>query len=466
MAKKLLSLFFLKISFFVAIAILLIACNDKSVPSTSYFGGQIINPKSDKVYFYKNEQLLDSAQLTDNKFAMHLENYAQGLYTFKHGYEYQYVYLEPNDSLLIRLNTWDFDESLVFSGKGAERNNFLINLFLVNQKQNRSCYSFFTLKDSLFKVKADSLLQVKNLLYAQFKEDVPENSPLFDKLVNTAIQYPIYTKKEIYPYNHMKAMRSKEHPKMSQNFFAFREKIDLNDDDLHNFYPHQNYVRAYLHHLAYKKQVLDSFKSDIDVNMMQAAAENIDNEAVKNKFLYMGIWFALLNENTVTHEKERALRLFLDHSTDKKRATEISNLIAVSKNLPTGFAFPKIKPKNFDGETVDLDKITKDRKFVIYTWPTKTHEINNLAKRVNYLENKYPDYLFIGLTSAFNETEWKKLIKRKKLNKNNQYILEQGIDWLDINFPRAILTGRDGKVHNNMTHLAHRGFEKQLAQLE
>ncbi|RPD99914.1 hypothetical protein EGM88_01215 [Aureibaculum marinum] len=462
MFKPLHSFYSLKFSFLLLSYILFSGCKNKAKTDVAYFGGQIINPKSDKVFFYKNDELIDSAILKNNRFLIKLDNFSQGLYTFKHGVEFQYVYMESNDSLLIRLNTWDFDESLVFSGRGAERNNFLINLFLVNQKEDRSFYKFYKLNDSLFQLKIDSILKLKNLLYAQFKDEVTESSALFDKLVTTAINYPLYTKKEIFPHNHMKAMRSNVHPKIHPRFFKFRKNINLNDKELIGFYPYQNYVRAYMHHLAYEKQVLDSFSSDVDVNMMQVALENIENESIKNEFLYMGIWYTLLNDNTSDSEKERATRLFFDHSTDKKSVAEISNLINVSKELPKGHLFPKISPINYLGKTVNLNKIIKNKNTVICTWPTNSSQMDYFARRVNYLEKKYPDYSFIGLTSAYSEAEWKNLIKRKKLNHHNQYYINKGISWLDINFPRAILIDKNGYIQNNMTHLANSQFEKKL----
>ncbi|WP_157972972.1 TlpA family protein disulfide reductase [Aureibaculum luteum] len=464
MARKLLSFFSTNLFTLSIVTLIIVSCKDKGTNDVAYFGGQIINPKSDKVYFYYKDQLLDSSKLSINdKFLIKLKKFTNGFYKFKHGNEFQYVYMESNDSLLIRLNTWDFDESLVFSGKGAERNNFLINLFLVNQKEDRDFNKYYKLSDSLFQLKFDSILMLKNLLYSQFKSEVPESSILFDKLVNTAINYPLYKKKEIYPHNHMKSIGSNEHPNINPRFFKFRKNIDLDDKDLTGFYPHQSYVRAYLHHLAYEKQVLDSFKSDIDVNMMQAALENIKTESVKNNFLYMGIWYALLNEDTPIVEKERAVRLFFDHSTDKKSVAEISNLIEVSKKLAKGYKLPNISPNNFNGEAIQLNTIIKNKKTVICTWPSNSSEMENFSKRFNYLEKKYPEYHFIGLTSVYMEAEWRSLIK---LNKDNQYRIDEGIDWLDINFPRAILIDKEGRIQNNMTHLSNRSFEKQIKQIK
>jgi hypothetical protein len=121
------------------------------------------------------------------------------------------------------LNTWDFDGSLVFSGKGAERNNFLINLFLENEKEDKFFLNDYSLNDSLFQNKIDSVLQQKILFYKQFKDEIKESSPLFEKLANSVIYDPLYRKKEAYPYRHKKASSLKEYPHVDPRFYKFRK---------------------------------------------------------------------------------------------------------------------------------------------------------------------------------------------------------------------------------------------------
>jgi hypothetical protein len=442
---------------------LLLACNSKEESSITYFGGQIINPKSDQVFLYKGEQLLDSVKLSSkHKFLFKIDSLILGLYTFVHGPELQYLYLEPTDSLLLRLNTWDFDESLVFSGKGAERNNFLINLFLENEKEDKLFYNFYHLNDSLFELKIDSVLQQKKILYNQFKEESPENSLLFEKLANTAITFPLYKKKEAYPYRHKKTVKTKNYPHISPTFYKFRKNIDINDEELIDFYPYHNYVKTYIYHLAYEKQVLNNYKGTMDVNFMKATLENLKIDVVKNKFLHQGIWYTLLDERISKSEKDIAQRLFFDHCSDEKSVAEIAQLIKAAEKLPKGQKLPQVSIYNFNGTSLSLNSIIKDKNIIIYTWPIDLRQIENLAKRVNYLEKKYPNYLFIGLNSKNSEYRWKKHLKSKKLNANNQYRVDCGIDWLDVNFARAILIDKKGIVQNNMTHLSSPRFEKHL----
>ena len=99
---------------YILFTILIVSCCNGDKKTTTYFGGKIINPKSDKIILYANEIAIDTFLLNENnKFFAELKNIKEGLYYFIHGNENQYMYLEPKDSLLIRLNTWDFDESIL-----------------------------------------------------------------------------------------------------------------------------------------------------------------------------------------------------------------------------------------------------------------------------------------------------------------------------------------------------------------
>ena len=60
----------------------------------TYFGGEIINPKDKFVLLLKDDQIIDTLELnSQNRFIAQYENFSEGLYTFKHGIEFQYVYI-------------------------------------------------------------------------------------------------------------------------------------------------------------------------------------------------------------------------------------------------------------------------------------------------------------------------------------------------------------------------------------
>ena len=118
----------------IIVTLMLFSCkkdNKEVAANYAYFGGEIINPYNNYIVLSKGDVVIDTIQLNaKNRFLYKIENLDPGLYTYHHGGEIQMVLLEPQDSLLLRLNTLEFDESLVYSGFGDKKNNYLIEEFL------------------------------------------------------------------------------------------------------------------------------------------------------------------------------------------------------------------------------------------------------------------------------------------------------------------------------------------------
>jgi hypothetical protein len=144
------------------VSLIIFSCNNQEdgAPLSTYVGGEIVNPKGDYIVFYKDEQFLDSVKLdANNNFIYKVENIKPGLYSFSHK-EYQVFYLKPSDSLMLRVNTLDFDESLSYTGIGAERNNFLMEMFLQNEKEIILMPKLYKLAPLDFEEKLDSLIKI------------------------------------------------------------------------------------------------------------------------------------------------------------------------------------------------------------------------------------------------------------------------------------------------------------------
>ncbi|MFA5298155.1 MAG: hypothetical protein WC389_08115, partial [Lutibacter sp.] len=193
----------MKYFIYVLLVFSAIGCKNMKGNGATYFGGQIINPKTNYVLFLKDEKVIDTLLLDENnRFLINFPSLKEGLYTFMHGTEFQYIYLEPSDSVLVRLNTWDFDHSLVFNGKGSAKNEFLLNSFLQNEKEERMMYYHFDLNEKDFQTKIDSLSKERVAVYKEFIANEGAVSKGFEKFINVAIQFPLYQLKEIYPYYH------------------------------------------------------------------------------------------------------------------------------------------------------------------------------------------------------------------------------------------------------------------------
>ena len=115
--------------------------------------------------------IYESVVDVDGLFNITIDTITSGLYTFYHEPEFQYIIIDENDNLQIRLNTLDFDESLVYTGKGSSKNNFLMDVFLRSENDELEINSKLDLAFDTFKNLVDSLYNKQMNSFKLFKEN-------------------------------------------------------------------------------------------------------------------------------------------------------------------------------------------------------------------------------------------------------------------------------------------------------
>ena len=112
----------------------------------------------------KDEKVIKNISInSEGTFSSSLEVLNDGLYNFIHLPEFQYLIINKGDSLVLRLNSLDFDESLVFSGAGASKNNYLIDVFLDHEKEEnyiKSNYKLSKIKQLLIQKRKDIIFRI------------------------------------------------------------------------------------------------------------------------------------------------------------------------------------------------------------------------------------------------------------------------------------------------------------------
>jgi thiol-disulfide isomerase/thioredoxin len=449
----------------------LIGCSSTdSNNAVTYFGGEIINPKSNFVLFLKDNNIIDTLFLDeDNRFLKGFDAIEEGLYTFKHGPEFQYIYLKPTDSILVRLNTWDFDSSLVFTGNGSNENEFLITLFLQDEKEEREMYRFFNLDEINFERKIDSLMHERQNLFNTFVENQTYNSEKFTKLTQVAINYPLYRLKEIYPYYHKKAHDLANFPKLSGNFYNFRENVSLNEGNLVSFYPYQNYVISYLYNLSHQQKEIDSTKKNLTINILNAVVDNIQLEEFKNTLLKRIVVNDFLKSESSCSINKDVLDIFLTNCTDEASINQITNLVNDSKFIDNNKQLEDFELVSFNNLTTSINKVIHSKNAVIYFWSREFMSSDYLVKRIQHLEKQYPDVLFIGINMEPNFNDLEIEPNLKLLNTNKQYLLTRNSaahNFLTSKYPRTILVNNKGIVTNSFTYLDSKKLGSEISNMK
>jgi len=440
----------------------IIGCQKQPKDTSIYIGGEIINPHTNFVLIMQKDKIIDSIFLTaNNSFEKKITNLTAGLYYFKHGYEFQYLYLEPNDSIRLRLNTWDFDETIAFEGKGALKNELLIDLFLANEKEEKNFYSYFSLSE------ADFLLKIKEtknrhttLLNDVFKTNTGFSSS-FKHIAQAAIDYPIYRLKELYPFYHKKLVQSDSLFTITETYYRYRDSINLNDTILSEYYVYQNYVNTYLHSVAYQQNNSKLNDKKFHQILMQLIIDKIKNEKNKNRLLKNEVAHLFINYPHLLDTD--ILTVFYSHCSDSIEISKLKKVISEREKLQINKPFPSFMVASVTGETKNITHLIHNKNVALYFWSSNDVSDDYLRKRVRYLEKKYPQITFIGINNDAKTFEHSCLSKME-----NQYVLtdsSKGKEYVSNVFPRVILINSKGNVTTSFTSLTSHLIEKQLASI-
>ncbi len=464
-------IFYFKPIFFLGLLSLMFSCkNAMNEKTTTYFGGKIKNPKQAYVYLLKNDKIIDSAAIKNKRFLFTFDSIPEGLYTFKNGSEFQYFFLEPKDSLMVYLNTWNFDETIIFSGKGAEKNNFLIDIFLEQEKIENRFAQYYYLDQDKFSKKIEEELKPLQVKYEKMvsKEDF-RVSDKFQKLASVAIYYPFYSRKEYFPLRHRNKRNRKDFPKTTKEFYDFRKNVDLNDESLISYRSYTYYIESFLYNMAYHKGLKDPENRNFPLQFMEAVSENITNPVLKNKYLVSGFWGSL--KNNLSEEKLKAVQdYFFKNCKEKTYIAEAENALLQFTRLKKGDTLPALLTTDTEGNRVDLKKIIKNRNAVIYFWPSDHRKKESILKTLHFYERKFPDVLFIGIEKDQNEQKWHNFISSKHLEKDRQFKLNHNCtsySWFDNDAARTLIINKNGRIQNPFLFFSDTYYlNKNLHQLK
>ena len=433
----------------------------------AWFGGEIINPHSNQIILSKNEKIIDTISLDqNNRFLYYIENVEKGLYNFIH-HEYQMIYLEPGDSLMLRLNTIEFDESLAFTGKGAERNNFLINMFIHNELENQSMRPFYQLPVEEFLTKLDSM---RNFRMENLERFIKRVKPCeaFHKIALANITYDYYDKKEIYPYAHFGRNQVSD-SQLPDDYYDFRKNLDYNSEDLQSYYTYYRFMQRHFDFLSYESYKNEfPYNSDSFIhisNKLNTIDSLISLSELKNSLLKTSIRRFIINSKSPDEEKA-ALELYFKISTDQGHKEEIKNISEASLKLMPGNELPQLSFLDYNDKRYTFSSLIK-KPSIIFFW--SIHSLNHLKEvhsKVDELKLKYPEFDFIGFNTNDDIKTWKQTINRHGFDKNFEFRFEEtetAMEHLVINsINKAMIIDADSKIIDNYTNLFSVKFEEQL----
>tara|TARA_X000001036_G_scaffold434662_1_gene474423 strand:+ start:828 stop:1769 length:942 start_codon:yes stop_codon:yes gene_type:complete len=301
---------------------LIISCsNDEK----TFLAGKILNKTSNHISVYKGNKLINKTNIDSvGVFNIFLDSIDSGLYNFYHEPEFQYLIIDKNDQLQIRLNTLDFDESLVYTGPGSSKNNFLMDVFLRNELDELNINSKFDLDLNNFKQLVDSLYQRQLFFFNDFIK-TNKISISSNEIIKSAILYPYISKFHSYVIRNNINLIDQ-----GLLFEEFNSDIKFNIDALGYFKPYIDFLYLDIYNNVKNE---NNYKNTLDFNIKRLLVTDkiVKSELVKSRVLrFHAIGFLLQRENDSINNK--FLESFFRISKNKLINKEISKLYIDLKN--------------------------------------------------------------------------------------------------------------------------------------
>lgn len=451
--------------------LILSSCNKefKSSDYRAYFGGEVTNPTNRFVYFSKDGVVIDTIPLQkDNSFFIQFDSLAPGMYTFKHEPEYQYVYFDKNDSIMVHINSKDFDESIIFCGRGDTKNNYLMESYLKNESDKEKMFDVYDYDISKFTSNTDSTYKLNKKSYNIHKNDIKWSKD-FDEYAKAALDFNYFSKRELYPIIHKLRTAEDVFDKLPKNYYDYRKNIDFNNVQLATYSPFVMYLShllnnvgmvKYHNHFSYVDLALTT-----NINKMNIADTLIKNEKVKNSILNnIAFTYLLEDQNMVNNQK--FLESYRKFSTDNSKKNEILTIGNSIKLLIAGNQLPEVNLVGKNGLTVSSNSIIKEKTVLFfYTKEALTH-LAAAHKKALAFKSKYPDYQFIAINLDKDQKEWLELLSNYKFEGIQEYRCADFEDiknkWAITKIQRALVLDGNGKIKNAFINLFDVKFENEL----
>jgi hypothetical protein len=454
-----------------SLALLCASCNKefKSSDYTAYFGGEVTNPTNSYVLFCRDSQVIDTLKLDkNNRFFIKFDSLTPGLYSFRHEPEYQYVYFDKNDSLMVSINSRDFDNSIVFSGRGDQKNNFLMEVYLSNEKDREHMFMVYDNDINTFNKTIDSKYARNQKFYDAKKEEI-QWSEDFGVFAKASIDFPYYSKKELYPIIHQSRTGNDVIETLPKNYYTYRRKIDFNNAELSDYAPFVKYLTHMLNNVASINYHNHFTEADLslktNINKLNIADTLIKNEKIKNTILNnIAFTYLLEDQNMVNNQK--FLETYHKYSTDRSQKNEITKIGNAIQLLKAGNPLPNVKLYDINGNMVSSDSLI-NKSTVIFFWTQKaTTHLIEAHKKVLAFKKQYPNYHFVAVNLDDNQDKWKQVLANFKFDGITELrtadFEDLRIKWAITKIHRTIILSPNGTINNAFTNLFDNNFEDNL----
>lgn len=381
--------------------------------------GQIINPKNNKVYvrYYKEYLtyqvgIADSAELDKaGNFSMSFNWPAPYPAELLHGEEVTSLFLSPGYDLKVSLDTKQFDETVKYTGKGADVNNYLARKTLLTSPV--SAMVMYRMPEAAFTQQVDSVYRKNMDFFNEWFAKADKKDAAIAAFMNyqqAELTYTWATQKEYYPSSY--AYFTKTPATLPHDYYDFLKEAPLHDANASLSSSYLLFVQYQVYKKTQTQKALDSTANETQVSL--AVIDKEFTGEVK-EYLYVQQIKSLLERG----DMNSALGVFEKYKTFGKSEAYLNvlqHVFSAAEGLKPGKDAPNFAAVDLNGKKVKLSDY-KGKLVYIDVWASWcgpcVREIPYAEKLQEELKGK--GIVFLCVSVDENEGSWKNIVKQKNI---------------------------------------------------
>jgi len=419
------------------------------------------------------ERISDTATVdSTGKFIINIDIEKPGYYTFFHGRETASLYLSPGDSINLKLNTDEFDETLSFDGKGALANNYIIETYLLNEKLGIDYREIYKLEKIDFLSKIDSVYKILNKRLDEF---IGKNEGFDDYFITMEKNKLLYKKASLkikYP-EAFKYYTKIDSLDLGEDFNDYINELNLNDSNLLELPEYTSFLNSYIKDKVNKLLEEDTILAQKDNGYMLAKMQVIQNTFtdynIKESMLYDLIYQQLRYYGI--NNIDEMMKVFKENCTKKEYLDKIKEEYKNWEVIAPGKKAPVFEYQDINGNLVSLSDFI-GKCVYIDVWATWCGpcigELPYLEKLNKDFKNK--NIVFMSVSVDKDKDAWEKMVKEKEM-KGLQLFADKAwessiaVDYLVHSIPSFILIDKDGNIINPKAKRPSTGIHEVIQKL-
>ncbi len=391
---------------------LFMKCTSDTIMKPVVLTGHIENNEANEVKVYNNDTVFSTSIDSSGNFNIVFEINESGYYTYS-GNERAPLFLAPGDSLTLSLNAGAFDETLEFSGKGSEVNNYLIETFLLHEIVfYDGDFKIFTQEKEAFIPKFDLIMKMFNQRFDQLISSNTNVDKKFIELEKMNLNYTMADFRYEYPIRYQSIKGT--NIDLDDDYYSFFSTFDLNNANHLQLNSYRELLMDYVQYQAEKHieqhESLNNSDFPETLAILNVITSSFTNSKIKNRILN-DMMREQVNELKVNDEIMKKL----SEKMDKEYFDEINEMYQELKPLSKGNPAPGFTLLDNKGRTIRLNDF-QGKYLYVDVWSTTCapciREIPFLKKLKDEYKNKNIEIVGICLSG---KDQWKEFMKKNNL---------------------------------------------------